>query len=495
MSHYSDHNKRKRLSRHPANARSQSPPYREEDYEYEASPGGGGAAAAQGPYDDEYSYADAGSHYSRSAYSHHSGAGDYDGRAGAGRGGAGGRRRPSDLRRGKGGIGSGHDTSGDQSTVASIQSHDLLSLKRDREREGRFAECGAQTHELKTDPVTGARSKEPLNVEGEVRRGRCLYCYPLPSNSRRSHYQDQVRAATHASSRSMGTGRTAPNSSTSLGGMSHMRIAVPDSARSVPSLNSAPVHGSSQSHRGGHVHATNGNSTRSMGSHASDFYGGYSNSSLGNMSPRHSTNYLSDVPDTIESGSVASDGRSGASYTGRGSLGLGGGGGGAGMSGNLSVASTTSAAAMAAEQLAIEDALTRFETEDVDLLDILSSMRRFPRSVRVQELGCEKLWIQSWEDENSSAIGRVGGIPTIIDSMRTHANSAHLQQCGCEALQNLALNDYNRVAVADCGGLHAILKAVQCFREFFLKIYVSYDDSLRVCTLVISTSPLLIFQY
>jgi len=195
---------------------------------------------------------------------------------------------------------------------------------------------------------------------------------------------------------------------------------------------------------------------------------------------------LNDLPDTIESNSVASGG-------------LG------------SIASTTSAAQLAADQLAIEEALTRLETENADLTDILAAMRRFPRCVRLQEMGCEKLWIQSWDDENSSAIGRVGGIPTIIDAMRTHAESSHLQQCGCEALQNLALNDYNReviaeqggiiavidamgrhwdvagvqqcgctalaniaggdeggdnrVAVGDCGGLHAILKAVQSFPE------------------------------
>lgn len=115
---------------------------------------------------------------------------------------------------------------------------------------------------------------------------------------------------------------------------------------------------------------------------------------------------------------------------------------------------------MAADQVAIEEAIARFETENADLCDILAAMRRFRRSVRVQELGCEKLWIQSWDDENSSAIGRVGGIPTIIDSMRTHAGSAHLQQCGCEALQNLALNDYNREVIAEQGGIIAVIDAM-----------------------------------
>ena len=161
--------------------------------------------------------------------------------------------------------------------------------------------------------------------------------------------------------------------------------------------------------------------------------------SMGDTSPRyhptHGRHRASDLPDTIESASVASNP-------------------------SIADASTTSAAQLAADQVAIEEAIARFETENADLCDILAAMRRFRRSVRVQELGCEKLWIQSWDDENSSAIGRVGGIPTIIDSMRTHAGSAHLQQCGCEALQNLALNDYNREVIAEQGGIIAVIDAM-----------------------------------
>mmetsp|Transcript_41696 Transcript_41696/g.61236 ORF Transcript_41696/g.61236 Transcript_41696/m.61236 type:complete len:297 (-) Transcript_41696:545-1435(-) len=49
-----------------------------------------------------------------------------------------------------------------------------------REKEGRCADCGAQTHEVKRLGFRGKRrEKIPLDVEGEVRRGRCLRCHPI----------------------------------------------------------------------------------------------------------------------------------------------------------------------------------------------------------------------------------------------------------------------------------------------------------------------------
>jgi len=173
-SHYSDHNKRKRVSASAdaaaSSARSASP----------ASAGGGGD---QFDADDDYyrslepRFSDAASchsHHSQrsfvSAGSHHSYSHSLQqhlrGHTGNYRGGGGG----------GGGFASG-DVGDGNSTIATINSADLVSLKRDREREGRCSECGAQTHELKVDPRTGARTKEPLNVEGEVRRGRCVHIF------------------------------------------------------------------------------------------------------------------------------------------------------------------------------------------------------------------------------------------------------------------------------------------------------------------------------
>jgi hypothetical protein len=113
----------------------------------------------------------------------------------------------------------------------------------------------------------------------------------------------------------------------------------------------------------------------------------------------------------------------------------------------------------------IEDVLHTFDSESCDLLEILSAMRRYPNEQRIQEKGCEKLWIQSWDDENSSAIGRVGGISTILDAMSRFTNSQRLQQSGCEALQNLALNEYNRDVIKEHGGINVIVQAMNCHPE------------------------------
>lgn len=57
-------------------------------------------------------------------------------------------------------------------------------LQADRESEGRCGLCGVQTHRMcYRDTVMGNMlCKEPLDVEGEVHRGRCLLCHPLPAS-------------------------------------------------------------------------------------------------------------------------------------------------------------------------------------------------------------------------------------------------------------------------------------------------------------------------
>eukprot|EP00541_Cyclophora_tenuis_P011309 CAMPEP_0116555690 /NCGR_PEP_ID=MMETSP0397-20121206/8285_1 /TAXON_ID=216820 /ORGANISM="Cyclophora tenuis, Strain ECT3854" /LENGTH=378 /DNA_ID=CAMNT_0004080985 /DNA_START=315 /DNA_END=1451 /DNA_ORIENTATION=+ len=228
----------------------------------------------------------------------------------------------------------------------SVSSDGDISLKRDREREGRCSECGVQTHEFRMDSH-GQPRKIPLTVENEVHRGRCLLCHPLSQSH--LHTMDNV-------------------------------------FRSIRSLNTVSTTGS------------------------------YSNS---NSNSR---------PDFVGS--------------------------------NASTAERSNASTVSNSNTAVDDALAHFENESCDLLDILTAMRRFPRERRVQERGCEKLWIQSWDDENSSAIGRVGGIPTLLGAMSSFPMSQRLQQSGCEALQNLALNDFNNSVIVENGGINIIVQAM-----------------------------------
>jgi len=87
-------------------------------------------------------------------------------------------------------------------------------------------------------------------------------------------------------------------------------------------------------------------------------------------------------------------------------------------------------------------------------------MNRVPQDLVVQESGCERLWILSWEEDNAAAIGCVGGIPIILNAMARFPQNAHLQQCGCESLQNLALSDYNRREICELSGVHFIVQAM-----------------------------------
>mmetsp|Transcript_7519 Transcript_7519/g.10795 ORF Transcript_7519/g.10795 Transcript_7519/m.10795 type:complete len:459 (-) Transcript_7519:168-1544(-) len=267
------------------------------------------------------------------------------------------------------------------STSGSIASTDAgnheVSLKRDREREGRCSECGAQTHELRMDAM-GNSSKIPLTVENEVRRGRCLLCHPL---QQQSHWNMS----------------------------SHQSIG---SHRSVNTVSTGHSIGTNSQHSG----------RSANGRPLADYVDSCCASTISTV-PREFSTQSSNGADYLTTCSRSSTG-------------------------------TT-----------VEETMARLSTEATDLCDVLAAMRRYPNDPRIQAKGCEKLWIQSWDDENSSAIGRVGGIPTILDAMRTFHGVIQLQQCGCEALQNLANNDYNRDVICENGGLAVICRAMDAHIE------------------------------
>ena len=276
-------------------------------------------------------------------------------------------------------------------TDARTASDHLISLKRDREREGRCADCGAQTHEFMVDPVTGSRNKEPLTISGEVRRGRCLLCHPLVGLP-----VDQG-----------GGGELQMAQTPSVGGAWAGVHDITDIPSVVPSVTGGTL--------GFHRH-----SQRSSG--------------FGGVRPI-------DTESSQCSGDISMVNS-------------------APSCGKRSRASRRPMVGASASSRAMDCTPRTFPFESADLCDIIATMRQYPQSSPIQTAGCEKLWIQSWEDENSSAIGRVGGIPTIVDAMRHHPCSLQLQQCGARALQNLSINEYNREIVAECGGAASVVKSM-----------------------------------
>lgn len=106
----------------------------------------------------------------------------------------------------------------------------------------------------------------------------------------------------------------------------------------------------------------------------------------------------------------------------------------------------------------LPDEIIRDRSEDV--FEILFLMRLYSFEEKVQEQGCERLWVHSWDDETAASIGRVGGIPRIIQAMLLFPNNSSLQRSGCEILQNLAVNSFNRSIIVDQGGAALIVQAM-----------------------------------
>jgi hypothetical protein len=87
-------------------------------------------------------------------------------------------------------------------------------------------------------------------------------------------------------------------------------------------------------------------------------------------------------------------------------------------------------------------------------------MKRYPYEQSIQELGCEALWVQSWEDDMSRIIGNIGGIDRIIDAMARFPKHYRLVLCACEAMQNLALTPCNRNPIIENEGASVIVQAM-----------------------------------
>jgi hypothetical protein len=91
-----------------------------------------------------------------------------------------------------------------------------------------------------------------------------------------------------------------------------------------------------------------------------------------------------------------------------------------------------------AEQAFIEKTRVYLESGSGDICDIVVAMRRFPFSLSIQRVACEKLYVHCFERDHALAIGMVGGIRTIIDAMEHHANDFQLQRTCASMIKHLA---------------------------------------------------------
>jgi hypothetical protein len=84
-------------------------------------------------------------------------------------------------------------------------------------------------------------------------------------------------------------------------------------------------------------------------------------------------------------------------------------------------------------------------------------MRRFPFSLAIQRVACEKLYAHCFDQEHASAIGLVGGIRTIIDAMEHHPEDAALHRGCAGVIKHLATASSYNLDMLDRMGSVAII--------------------------------------
>ena len=114
-----------------------------------------------------------------------------------------------------------------------------------------------------------------------------------------------------------------------------------------------------------------------------------------------------------------------------------------------------------AQRAYIDKTLLHIESGNADACDVISSVRRFPRSLAVQSVAFEQLKNLSFDKDQVYAIGRVGGVRSTVAAMNHFPNDVALQRCCAEVLKNLATDDEgNANAIDKAGGVVAFVTAM-----------------------------------
>jgi hypothetical protein len=320
-------------------------------------------------------------------------------------------------------------------------------IRRDRERDGRCAECGVQTHTVQFDATINVPVKTPLTIPREVHRGRCLLCHPLLYGTNLSssslpsfNYQQQryLRSITGGSTNSTTT-TTNNNSKKSM--PPSLTPLAPSAARRV-----------SQSYlpKDGHDAALH-TVLASLHSHTSQ-------RSLD----------LMDVFTAMKL--LPHDAR---------------------------------VQTQACERLWIfsweEDTAAAIgRVGGIALL--LQAMARFPWNAHLQWCAGEALQNLVWRnDANAYEVCERGGVALLLQAMMRHGDHVGMQQCGCTALANLAASPTGaiRAHLVASGCVYVLVRAwqrcattegvVQAAREALHLL--GYDSSNGSSSVSITSSP------
>jgi hypothetical protein len=114
------------------------------------------------------------------------------------------------------------------------------------------------------------------------------------------------------------------------------------------------------------------------------------------------------------------------------------------------------------EQAYIEKTLAYLESGGGDVVDVIAAMRRFPFSLPVQSLCCEKLYVHCFDDGHAHAIMLVGGVRTVIDAMEHHSKDVALQRGCAGVIKHMATSSkYNLDMLDKLGALRVIVNAME----------------------------------
>jgi len=391
-----------------------------------------------------------------------------------------------------------------------------MMIRLDREREGRCPDCGLETHTM-VRRNDGSFVREPLNIEGEVLYGRCLFCNPLddlsasetssqqfihnvqhsglspisnsanwptPTGHNSQHFSAPRKQSPLDHSKTMILGRNGPvnimyqNNNATPPNLWQQRLNSEEnvslssvSCEDTIGSQSAPTNdGDERSHRSGL--SQNSGGVGGLGKAIASGMGMSGMGMSGRETPRQQQrrNRAPDpptlksipkkspkpqTPNSLNSKTIA---RKHSSES------------------DVQRALVTAHSKLAssiyhhhlypmengAEQAFIEKTRIYLESGSGDICDVVVAMRRFPFSRLIQSVACEKLYVHCFEREHAHAIGLVGGIRTIIDAMEHHPNDVALLQMCAGMIKHLACaSPYNLNMLDRMGAVGIILSTME----------------------------------
>ena len=380
----------------------------------------------------------------------------------------------------------------------------LSAIRLDREREGRCPDCGLETHAI-VQSETGY-DKTPLNVEGEVLDGRCMFCHPLEDWEIEN---DTKKSDTHV------TNEGNPGQTDNLSRLDSSMSTPQVQNRKSPMRTSQPTpvqyrkspkrkQGTSETTHDQdrsweeHVTINTGKDAASVEGDDVSRCSQYSRSSqvsdgmsrLGkamatgmglnsaytpknqvqSLHPqRHSAEMHNRVSSTASS--IGQSPNSGNVSNGNYTSPLGG-SDGRNIPAHVRLAHNKLPSSIyhhhlypmskETEQAYIEKTLAYLESGGGDIVDIIAAMRRFPFSLPIQSLCCEKLYVHCFDDNHAHAIVLVGGIQSILDAMEHHSKDVALQRGCAGIIKNMATASKDNLDMLErMGAVRAILNTME----------------------------------